>query len=130
MPPCIPSNNSPICKSGNSLVVGTTTYAPSPTVAGKAVTTEYVTGLKLSNNQGTTWNQIGSFDSSAKQIVAYTGVVRATDGTDYVVNSSNDTSGQAGVRIRIVNGRIFETHPTFMFNGMDLALEIRTIQVR
>jgi len=130
VPACIPSNNAPICKNGNSLVVGQTTYAPAPTVGGKAVTTEYVAGLKISNNQGTGWNQIGTFDTTGKQLVAYTGVIRSNDGTDYAVNASSDPNGQTGVRVRITNGKIYESHPTFMFNGMDLTLEIRTTTTR
>ena len=117
---CVGPVNNAICfADAQTLMVKGQLFVAAPLVDGKAVHMDYLPALTLSGTNGTNiWTAIGSYSTSGRKILTVSGSVRFADGSEVAVNGSDQ------MRVRIVAGRIQETHVPFQLNGQALTLVV------
>lgn len=118
VPSCSVNPTAPLCHSNNILMVNQVAYAPAPSVNGRIVQREVIAGVRTTSAAGGGFTTVGTIDLGGRQMLSYVATVIGGDGASIVANTSDQ------LRVRIVNGRVQESHNSILLNGQEIVLTI------
>lgn len=121
VPECAVSPTASLCRVDRNLMMGQVAYAPAPLVNGRIVQHEIIAGIRTSATSGTGFSSVANIDLGSRQVLSYVATVLGADGSSIVANSSDQ------LRVRIVNGRVQESHNSTLLNGQEIVLTLETL---